>query len=191
MNVLNKIKDWFYGLRYSKSKKPIILAVLIIVSIMIIILISKGNKVVTGKEWFLKQEEYVTTLSLSSTSLDNIVSLYLNGNISVEDYYNHLTTLRTEADIIIVSYKEDKEKYPVKTGTHDYYTKLGCDATENTITLYSSLIDECMKSDVYLDKDKLMYVYLAYSQDITTYMADYMLANSVINYDKLYNKEDK
>lgn len=188
--MLNKFQDAIWIIK-DKIKNMSVFKKIVIILTIICILIGAGiviykktDKRITGKEWLYMQADYIDTLKEFSTSMDNVVALYLNDNISADDYYNHMSVLRLEYDIIMTAYEDAEKEHPVKVGTHDYYTKLGSEATKECMIVISKLIDACLIENTFLDKDKLIYVYLAYSQEITTYMSEYMTAYSIANYDK-------
>jgi len=188
--MLSKFQDAIWIIKdkiknTSIFKKIIIILTIICILVGVSIMIyKKMDRHITGQEWFFMQADYIDTLREFSTSMDNVVALYLNDNISADDYNNHMSVLRLEYDIIMTAYEDAEKEHPVKVRTHDYYTKLGSEATKECMIVISKLIDECLKENTFLDKDKLIYVYLAYSQEITTYMSEYMTAFSIINYNK-------
>lgn len=167
-----------------KSSKIItVISVFFVALTVLMTILTCKTHTVTGMMWFEEQGFYVGNVKDFSLSLDNITSLYINGNISETDYYNHLCVLKAEYNLMLLAYDNAKKQYPVKTGTHDYYTKLGCESVEQSMYIVSGLIDACMQNRS--DKDKLIYTYLAYSQELSTEFSNYTLAYSVINYDDI------
>lgn len=63
----------------------------------------------TGVEWFAKQESYVKEMESYADSMDDIVTLYLNGTITEEDFQNHLSVLQDELTIMRGIYQKDKK----------------------------------------------------------------------------------
>ena len=119
----------------------------------------------------------------TATQLDNIVTLYINDNISEQDLDNHLSIIKSECNMLKISYANDKNRYPVKVGSYDYYTKTGTETVEICIDKMINLVDACMKSEN--DKDELIYTYLAYSQEFSKDFAEYITAYAVINYEDI------
>lgn len=168
-------------------KKKFTIVLCIVVVILLIVCISKLlDKQITGEEWFYQQEEYIDAMGTVAASLDNIVSLYINGNISETDYTNHVLIIQEEMTIISMTYNQHEKEYPVKVGTHSYDTKAGCEATKDCIKNMSSLIENCLNPEIYQDKDRLSYVYLAYNQPILDFLSIYV--DSVGNIAKSENK---
>ena len=170
-----------------RTKKKFSIVLCIVVVILLIVCLSKLlDKRITGEEWFNQQHEYIESMGTVATSLDNVVSLYINGNISETDYINHVLIIQEEINIISVTYKSYKKEHPVKVGTHSYDTKAGCEATQDCINQMSSLIENCLNPEIYQDKDRLSYVYLAYNQPILDFLSIYV--DSVGNIEKNKNK---
>ena len=82
----------------------------------------------TGKEWLSHQKSYFKQLETFSDTVDTVISLYLNNNISEKDLQNHIGDLQEELLLMHTAYKEEKEKHPVRLGTDTYETKSGTEA---------------------------------------------------------------
>ena len=50
----------------------------------------------TGKEWLSHQNSYFKQLESFSDTVDTVISLYLNNNISEKDLQNHIGDLQEE-----------------------------------------------------------------------------------------------
>lgn len=136
------------------------------------------SKKMTGVEWFAKQEKYVKEMETYADSMDDIMTLYLNGSITEEDFQNHLSVLNDELTIMQGIYKKDKKAHPVKTGTHSYATKKGCQAVEKCYPAFRDLIQMALKNSG--DKNALTYKYIAAHKTLINYMADYMASYETV-----------
>lgn len=167
-----------------KHKILYTLVLLIIAGILIVSCIILMPKKLTGEQWFVEQSKYMSSMQSISTSLDNIVSLYLNSNINENDYIDNMRVIKQEMDILNKSYSEDEEKTPVKVGTHTYDSKSGVEAVQNMMKQLTLLIDNCLDPAVYQDKDNLSYSYIAYTMSISAHANAYQTAykNILIKY---------
>lgn len=129
---------------------------------------------ITGEEYLKKQNIHVDELEIYADNVDNVVALYLNGNIKEKDFLNHLVVFQQELDLMKASYQEEKQTHPVKVGSHTYATKKGTEAIEECYEIFEKIIG--MMEENYQDKESLSYQYIAYHQDIIGALADYMTA---------------
>ena len=51
---------------------------------------------ITGEEYLKKQNIHVDELEIYADNVDNVVALYLNGNIKEKDFLNHLVVFQQE-----------------------------------------------------------------------------------------------
>lgn len=128
----------------------------------------------TGKEWLSHQNKYFDQLETFSDTVDTVVSLYLNNNISEEDLQNHIDDLQDELSLMYASYKEEKTKHPVRLGTDTYETKSGTEAVERLYEVYEKMLDDL--SSLSGDKDKFTYTKLIYNDEIADKIAAYKAA---------------
>ena len=159
------------------------ISILILIGSIISSICVYKKREITGQIWFEYQTNYVSCMQQTATQLDNIVTLYINDNISEQDLDNHLSIIKSECNMLKISYANDKNRYPVKVGSYDYYTKTGTETVEICIDKMINLVDACMKSEN--DKDELIYTYLAYSQELSKDFAEYITAYAVINYEDI------
>lgn len=154
--------------------------ILLAVSILVVFLffmIKGSDGVLTGEEYLKVQEKYMSEFESYANDMDNIVTLYLDDNISEEDFLNHLSILQEELDIMKASHDKEAEKYTVITGSHTEQTKKGCEAVSECYDIFQEIIT--MMQNNYTDKDAMSYKYLAYHQDIINSLADYMTARDL------------
>lgn len=160
----------------------------VIIAFIILILIGTGGFIfyynhsgITGEEWFFAQEKYIDELGELCDELDNVSSLYINGNIAYEDYKNHINVIEREFLLIQANYEKDKEHTRIKDGSHTYISKKGVEATEETFDLIGKLIETCSNEEIASNPANLSYQYLTAQQAIQKSMAKYI--TSKVMYD--------
>lgn len=129
---------------------------------------------ITGEEYLKKQAVHVDELETYADNMDNVVALYLNGNIEEQDFINHLDVFQQELSLMKASYQQEKQEHPVKVGSHTYATKKGSEAIEECYEIFGKILS--MMKETYPDKEVFSYQYIAYHQDIIGALADYMTA---------------
>lgn len=129
---------------------------------------------ITGKEYLKQQAVHMDELEIYADNVDNVVALYLNGNIKEQDFMNHLSVFQQELALMNASYQKEKEEHPVKVGSHTYATKKGGEAIEECYTIYGKILT--MLEENYHEKETMSYKYIAYHQDVIGALADYMTA---------------
>lgn len=137
-----------------------------------------NRKYITGEEWFAMQEEYINQFETFSDDMDSITALYINGDLDQEAFLSHMELFEKELDSMQTAYKKAEEENPVRTGTHTYYTKLGCDAVSECYDIFRDLIH--MEMENYVNTEELGYTYIAYQQKFIDSMSDYMSAEYFI-----------
>lgn len=157
-------------------KKRIIIIIIPIVIIGIIIFANLRSDRITGEEWFKKQQTYVDELETYSDEVADVYLLYFNGNISADDFYNHVTVLQQELAIMEQVRAKELEAHPIKPDTYEYYAKLGCEAVDTAYESYKSLLATSLTN--YNDSSQVMYDYLTVKSDMKNIMWDYALAVS-------------
>lgn len=164
--------------------KPMIAIVVFLVGIGIIariIAYLDYSQEITGTEWFDMQEEYIDEMNTYADNMDDIFTLYLSGAISAEDFQNHISILSDELKVMQTVYEKYKEEHPVRTGTHTYSSKIGCEAIENCYDTFEKILDMASQEENYSDINTLGYKYLAYQQEIIENLADYMGAKTIMD----------
>ena len=128
----------------------------------------------TGKEWLSNQKKYFDQLETFSDTVDTVISLYLNNNISEEDLRNHIGDLQEELILLRTAYEEEMRKHPVRLGTDTYETKAGTEAVNGLYEVYEKMLDDL--SALSGDKDKFTYTKLIYNDEIADKIAAYKAA---------------
>lgn len=170
------------------KKKIIILFVILAVVVVGIIsfkTLTANNNRITGDEWFNKQQTYVDELETYSDEVADVYLLYFNGNISADDFYNHVTVLQKELTIMKEVRDKELEAHPIAPDTYGYYAKLGCEAVDDAYETYEGLLSASLTN--YQDSSQVMYDYLTVKSDMKNIMWDYALA--VSHYEEL-NESD-
>ena len=152
----------------------LIIFLIVVIGIIAFFCFSGSDGVLTGKQYLKAQEKYMAEFEAYADDMDNIVTLYLNGDIGEEDFLNHLKILQEELTIMNEAHDKEAEKYSVITGTHTYQTKRGCEAVDECYDIFQNILS--MMQNNYQDKNALSYKYIAYHQDIINSVSDYMTA---------------
>lgn len=139
----------------------------------------KESKKMTGVEWFAEQESYVKQMETYTDSMDDIMTLYLNGTITKDDFLNHLSVKQDELMIMKGMYQKEKKAHPVRTGTHNYATKKGCEAVEKCYLAFDDLILMAEKNAD--DKKALAYKYIAAHETLIDHLSDYMASYETVS----------
>ena len=113
----------------------------------------KESKKMTGVEWFAEQESYVKQMETYTDSMDDIMTLYLNGTITKDDFLNHLSVKQDELMIMKGMYQKEKKAHPVRTGTEK-------------------------NAD---DKKALAYKYIAAHETLIDHLSDYMASYETVS----------
>ena len=163
-----------------KRKRIIAVSILaaLILAAVIVFLVTRPSKYQTGKEWFAKQQYYVDNLTTIVKDTDNVVALYLDGDIEATDVATHMVIFNQEILILKYDYSKYYKEHPLKVGTSDYYESKGIEAAFNCLILYEQLLDTMEKT--YQDKDKLAYIYLAYQQKFNESVTIYGYCKEVV-----------
>ena len=139
----------------------------------------KESKKMTGVEWFAEQESYVKQMETYTDSMDDIMTLYLNGTITKDDFLNHLSVKQDELTIMKGMYQKEKKAHPVRTGTHNYATKKGCESVEKCYQAFDDLISMAEKNAD--DKKALAYKYFASHDTLIDHLSDYIASYETVS----------
>ena len=72
----------------------LIIFLIVVIGIIAFFCLSGSDGVLTGKQYLKAQEKYMAEFEAYADDMDNIVTLYLNGDIGEEDFLNHLQILQ-------------------------------------------------------------------------------------------------
>lgn len=148
------------------------------------------SKQLTGTEWFQKQDKYIDEMETYAQSMDDIFALYISGSISEEDFLNHISVLQSQLTIMEKAYAKAESENPVKTGSHTYSSKKGCESVKGCYDVLSEILDMASSENNYSDTETLSYKYLTCQQEIIEHLADYMAASEIIQ-EELQQKEEE
>lgn len=158
-------------------------AVIIIILSLILVIAASGIwwyisylNTISGPQWLDMQETYIDQMESYADEMDDVFALYISGNISQDDFINHISVLQGEYSIMLEAYKKAQDDHPVRTGTHTYSSKVGCESVENCFDVIGNILEMALDENNNSDTTILSYKYLAYQQEIIEYLADYMAA---------------
>lgn len=176
-----------------RRRKTVILALL---SILIAVAASTAiytsySGQLTGTEWFQKQDKYIDSMETYAQSMDDIFALYISGSISEEDFLNHISVLQSQLTIMEKTYAKAEVENPVKTGSHTYSSKKGCESVKGCYEVLNEILDMASKEENYSDIELLSYKYLTCQQEIIEHLADYMAASEIIQEESQQKEEEE
>ena len=127
-------------------------------------------KDITASEWVIKQYDTLDMIGLFCEDLDQVVTLYVSGAITLEDYMTEMEGIDEELTIM----EKQRVIEDIRTGSYSYETKLAKDAYDGVWSDLRSLVDS-LKSDETLisDANQMTYFYMAYSESIQEKLDDY------------------
>lgn len=128
----------------------------------------------TGTQWFSEQNKYIEEIASLTDDIDTITTLYISGSISESDFLTHVEVFEKQLYILKASYNDDLNRAPLKNGTHNYLTKIGCESVQNSYAIIEDVL-QMLKNDS-ADKNQLSYKYIAYKQKVAEETAAYILA---------------
>ncbi len=128
----------------------------------------------TGMQWMAKQDVYVGELASLTDDIDTVLTLYISGNISEKDFLEHVSVFKSQLEILYASYQNDLAETPVKSGTHNYYSKTGCESVDNSYKLVNNILITMKNNSS--DKDMLSYKYMSFKQEANKQASKYVLA---------------
>jgi len=173
-----KYKD----LRKEKIKKIVIIAlcaILLITSVFLFIRHYQKKKAEQySVEWFIKQSDYLNNLMTYSENMDDVVSLYLSGNMSEGDFVLFLQQFQGEINLLKADRDKYLKKHPVRLGSETKETNAGAEAVDEIFKAYTEMIPVLEKYRN--DKETLAYNYLAYEQVILRALSKYVAARYVV-----------
>ncbi len=170
----------------------ILLFVLIIVAVILTVKQHKKHET-TGEVWFETQSYFMSDMVNYTDQLDTVVSLYYNGNLSEDAYYQQMDVLQKEMLLFLKNYTEVKESVDIKIGSHSAASKLGCESAEKSYYMVSDLVNNCMMPEYYQDKEKLIYMYIAQGDRIEKELYTYascLTAEKKKEFDELVKNGD-
>ncbi len=129
------------------------------------------SKHIDADDWLVFETNYIYNARDLSEQLDFTVSLYLNNNIDEEAYLTQMEVIQKEYALFIADREETKEKVKIRPETYSYENKLGIESCERSYDLLGKLINDCVNRQIYSDKEKLGYVYLAYGEELANELA--------------------
>ena len=151
----------------------IILTILVIIGVSVYKHFKAESKKITGEERFLYEMKFMAQMQDLAEQLDINVILYYKGDIDTEAYLTQMKMIDDEFELFKTQYNYFDFVTEVKIGTHTLASKKGLDAAIRTYNLMHELILSCENEEYYMDKDKLIYMYIAKNKQIKTELATY------------------
>ncbi len=106
----------------------------------------KESKKMTGVEWFAEQESYVKQMETYTDSMDDIMTLYLNGTITKHDFQTHLSAKQNELTIMKGMYQKKKKHIRLEPVHIIMLQKKGCESVEKCYQAFDDLISMAEKN---------------------------------------------
>lgn len=126
------------------------------------------------------QTDTFDNLSAFCDELDTVVNLYVIGSITSDDFKNEIEMLGYQYEMVLAAYEKKSDECKLQPGSHSYASKKGIDALEGMMDSISDILDAAVSKDgSILSPTDMAYVYLAYQQQITHYIAEYLVSASL------------
>ena len=140
---------------------------------------------ITGREWFLQQDERVEDLSLLYKEIDDVFILYIGGYMSQEDFKNEEILLRQQFSIVKAKYEQLDSNKNIKTGTHDWISKKGEDIFQEMFADTEYFLSQEYAE---MDKESITANYLVFRDEMKDSLSGYITLHIMINEE---NKDKK
>ena len=163
-------------MRHKKIVIGIFLSVFLVLAAIGIWWYFSYSKSVSGPEWLAMQDTYIDQMESYADEMDDVFALYISGNISQEDFKNHIAVLKGEFSIMLKAYEKAQKDNPIRTGSHTYSSKIGCESVEKCFETIGNILEMASDEKNSSDTSILGYKYLAYQQEIIVSLSDYMAA---------------
>lgn len=139
---------------------------------------------ITGGKWlFVQEEQCLPDLQAYSEGMDEVVTLYIMGAITEEDFGVELMILDNQYDLLMQRFQQIKRDNPVKEGGHTYISRRGTEGMEKCYEVFGNILvalrDENGRP---LSRDEVAYIYLSFRQDLSDAMATFFTAVAYYEY---------
>ena len=129
-----------------------------------------SEKGISGNEWFLMQDETISDVSSYCDEMDEIITLYVGGYMSNDDFKNEETMLQYEFTILKAKYEKLNKDNPVKTGAHSWASKRGATVIQDILNHIEAFISVDYST---MDSETVLANYLVLHETIEDDMAGY------------------
>ncbi len=161
--------------RFTKRKR--IFAIILCALCITMLFSGCSSKMITGNEWLLKQKECLDTIEAFADGMDEVYALYIMGSMAEEDFLIELRLLKAQYNVLDQYFRRLQEENPVKEGTHSYVSKRGSEGMKKCYQVLGKIIDSSVDEDgKALSHDELAYLYLAYRQEFSAAVSEYVTA---------------
>lgn len=151
--------------------------VICLLAIMLFSLCGCKEEGVTGNEWLVIQKACLEDLEAYAAGMDEVYTLYLTSAITQEDFLTEVRLLKAQYITLNQFYDDMKAKNPVKEGTHSYISKRGTEGMEKCYSVLGKILEDTVDGQGRPKAPKeLSYTYLAYKQELTTALSEYVTA---------------
>lgn len=158
-------------------KKQMRASVLVLLLSLTLLISGCSQKQITGNEWLLKQKECLDTIEIFAEEMDEVYSLYIVGSMTEEDFIAEVRLLKAQHGVLTQYYDQLRSENPVKEGSHSYVSKRGSEGMEKCYKALGEMLDSSIKEDGrVLSVDELAYLYLAYRQEFSAAISEYVTA---------------
>lgn len=162
---------------FKLSFRKTIISTLLTITICLALFSGCNEKRITGNEWLVKQETCLDDLKAYAGGMDEVYTLYLTGAITQDDFLMEYRLLKAQYISLNQFYEELKKENPVKEGSHSYVSKRGTEGIENCYSVLGKVLTDTLdNSGKPKPANELAYVYLAYKQELTTALSEYVTA---------------
>ena len=148
-------------------------------------------KGITGDQWFLMQEPYISDLQSFAKGMDEVYSLYINGSIPNEDFINEVALLKDQYCVLEANYEFAKENIHILPESYSYAAQRGVNSIENIYRIFGEVLNSSVDEyNTPLSQSEIAYLYLLKGQEIDSYLAEYIAAYQIITSKTEVNQND-
>lgn len=167
-----------------------LVVIITLFAILLSVTSCSSKDTITGNEWLVKQEECIEDIKAFTEGMDEVYTLYITTAMPEEDFVNEVSLLYQQYKILLSEYEKLKKENPIEPESHSFLSLKGTEAIEQIYEeLENIMLNTFEKDGALLAPGKLSYVYLAYKQNLTYHLSEYMTAIAL--YYELKDEEDK
>jgi hypothetical protein len=159
-------------------------AAVICVAVLLLISVFTGcdtKKEINADTWLLSQRGMMSDIIDLSKNMDTVYTLYIMGRSTDEDFLDDIFILTHQQAACEKVYKQLKDQYVIKPGSMSYSTKKGIESIEAARELIRKVLQSSVQNGQPLDRHNILYLYLAYQEQLKNYIVDYSTALAVLN----------
>lgn len=160
------------------------LTALLLVLVIAVPLTGCGNHttIVTGTEWFLKQEPVIENVGLLLGDMDEVVALYVSGGIDAAAFSAEIDIKKAQYNVLRNEYNASKQEMVIKEGSHSYASRVGSEAVDDLILTVGEMVEGFQRADgSVISPNEAAYVYIGFQQVVKDEFASYSTAAILIS----------